>query len=550
MKSLFVIISLWRPQKIRLFLGCLIAIFAFGASLVLMGQAGARLAGAVLGISAGFYLLRFAGVSRLVLRYFERYVTHDALFHALTDLRVWFFRRLSRSSALGIGHKRSGDMLSRLVADIQSLDNLYIRIIVPMIVALVSVPLLFVLCLQGGSGFAFGIIVLFIFMILGVPLLAGWYAYHRGPGLLKARSALYSQSLDIATGLREARLFQAETRMAETLFDKEQTLYKEQHREATQMAFCQTMAGFLSRLGVLLTLAFAGGVLAGGTFSYHPDILRNLVLFFVVMTVFDQFTDLPRAGFLFGQILHAAQRVTEPLGDEGEIMDHAGVQAPQSYELIAEHLTFGWEKGHPLLQNVEFTLKEGERVILLGPSGSGKSSLATLLMGLTKPWEGKITLGAVPVCEISSTSLRQKIGWLSQSSHLFDDTIRNNLLLGREQISDQALWSALEKAQLADFVRSLPEGLDSWVGENGASLSGGQGRRLALARVLLSQASILILDEPTEGLDYDTQKAFIRTLNELDCGISILLITHKITGLEKVDRVLRLENRNLKISSF
>ncbi|MDF7674693.1 thiol reductant ABC exporter subunit CydC [Acetobacteraceae bacterium ESL0709] len=545
MKSLLTIMALWRPHKGRLLLGVIMAALAFGSSLLLMGQAGTRLAGAAIGIGAGFYLLRFAGVARLILRYFERYMTHDALFRALTDLRVWFFRKLAHSSALGIGRKRSGDLLSRLVADIQSLDNLYIRIIVPLVVALLSAPFLFVFCAKGSIGLAFIVTFLFCLMVIGVPLLAGVYAYRMGPHLLKARSALYSQSLDIATGLREARLFQAEQRMTDVLFLKEQALYKAQRHEVVQMTVCQTVAAFLSRCGVLLTLLFAGGV-----YFHHPDIVHNLTLFFVVMTIFDQFVDLPRAGFLAGEVLHAAQRVTEPLTSEGQIIDHGGCAAPVAYELVAEHLTFGWQKERPLFEDVRFTLKEGERIALLGASGNGKSSLTTLLMGITKPWEGTITLGGVSVSDIDSNALRQKIGWLSQSSHLFDDTIRNNLLLGEKGVSDQKLWEALEKAQLADFVRALPDGLDCWVGENGSALSGGQGRRLALARVLLREASILILDEPTEGLDRETQEEFIRTLNKLDARISVLLITHRMTGLEKVSHVLRLEDGNLKPVPF
>lgn len=141
--------------------------------------------------------------------------------------------------------------------------------------------------------------------------------------------------------------------------------------------------------------------------------------------------------------------------------------------------------------------------------------------------------------------VRERIAWLSQASHLFDDTIRSNLLLGRENISDEAMWAALEQAQIADFVRSLPDGLDSWIGENGSHISGGQGRRIALARVLLSDAPVLILDEPGTGLDVETERAFLATLNSLDRSRTILLITHRLTGVEQLDHLWTVQDGRL-----
>ncbi|QHI95541.1 thiol reductant ABC exporter subunit CydC [Aristophania vespae] len=540
MKSLFTIISLWRPHLGRLLLGVLVSSFSLWASLLLMGQSGSRLTGAILGFGASFYLLRLAGLSRIILRYGERYITHDALFRALADLRVWFFRRLARTSAMGIGQKRSGDLLSKLVADIQSLDNLYIRVFVPLIVAFFSVPLLFILCAKGSIQLAFIITALFCLLVFVVPFITGILSYKMGPLLLEARSLLYSQILDLASGLREVHLFGAEERLKSAIEKKEHKLYQLQKRENMHMALCNGLASLISRLGVLVVLGYAGGL-----YFHHPDMLHNFMLFFVVITLFDQFVDLPRAGFLAGQIFHAAHRVTEPAMSKNLIEDHDGQTAPSSYELVARDLSFGWDDLHILYENVHFSLKEGERVALMGPSGSGKSSLVALIMGIVKPKKGEILFGGVSLSSIKTESLRHKIGWLSQASHLFSDTIRNNLLLGQKNVPDKALWDALEKAQIADFVRSLPEGLDSWIGENGSTLSGGQGRRIALARVLLKQTPIIILDEPTEGLDRDTQKEFIKTLNHLDPKISVLLITHSLTGAEKLDRVIMLENKKL-----
>jgi ATP-binding cassette subfamily C protein CydC len=183
---------------------------------------------------------------------------------------------------------------------------------------------------------------------------------------------------------------------------------------------------------------------------------------------------------------------------------------------------------------------QGARVALLGPSGAGKSTLAALALKVAAPQAGRILLGGVDIADLAAADVRARIGWLSQATHLFDDTIRANLLLTRPEADEAALWGALDAAQIGDLVRALPDGLDTWVGEGGAKFSGGQGRRLALARALLSDAPVLILDEPCAGLDGETERAFLATLNEVAAGRSIVLITHRLVGVERLDRIWRL----------
>jgi ATP-binding cassette subfamily C protein CydC len=182
----------------------------------------------------------------------------------------------------------------------------------------------------------------------------------------------------------------------------------------------------------------------------------------------------------------------------------------------------------------------GARVAVLGPSGAGKSTLAALLLKIVAPQSGQVLLGGVDIANLPSAAVRSRIGWLGQATHLFDDTIRANLLLGRPDADEAALWQALDAAEIGDFVRALPDQLDTWLGEGGARASGGQGRRIALARTLLTEAPILILDEPCAGLDIAAERAFFATLNALPTGRTILLIAHRLTGAERLDRIWRL----------
>ena len=196
----------------------------------------------------------------------------------------------------------------------------------------------------------------------------------------------------------------------------------------------------------------------------------------------------------------------------------------------------------PVFRGLTLEVPQGARVAVLGPSGAGKSTLAALALKVAAPDQGRIALGGIDIADLSAAEVRARIGWLSQATHLFDDTIRANLRLARPDADDAALWAALDAAQIGDVVRALPDGIDTWVGEGGARFSGGQGRRLALARALLSPAPILILDEPCAGLDAATERAFLATLNEVAPGRTIIMITHRLIGIERLDRIWRLSN--------
>jgi ATP-binding cassette subfamily C protein CydC len=197
--------------------------------------------------------------------------------------------------------------------------------------------------------------------------------------------------------------------------------------------------------------------------------------------------------------------------------------------------------GRPnVFDGLTMEIPKGSRVAILGPSGAGKSTLAALALKIARPQFGRIFLGGVDLANLAAADVRGQISYLSQSTHLFQDTIRSNLLLNDSKTEDAAIWAALDQAAIGDFVRSLPNGLDSWLGEGGAGVSGGQGRRLALARALLSAAPILILDEPCAGLDADTEREFMSLLNTLEANKTVILIVHRLTGVEKLDRIWRI----------
>ncbi len=531
------ILSLWRVQSAYLAFGAALSMGALLAGIALMANAGHYTAIAVLGGTALVpLLLQFTGAARVVLRYLERLVTHDAMFRAFTRVRVWFFKGLAHSAAGGLGLRGAGDALARLVNDVEALDGLYMRILVPGLGALLLVPVLaFVLWRE--SPWALLVLPLYVFAAFALPLRAAGLAGENAHRAAAAMAALRNAALDAFAGLREVKIFAAEGRMLAAV----------QTREAAVLAAQRELAAQVSRLNVFGFLTAQAGLLLALLIGLASGPVAGVVAVFVLTAAFEAVSAMPRAGVLYGQAKAAAARVVEAAEAPPPVPDPATpAPMPASHALALDHVSFRYGEDLPwVFENLSLQLPAGSRTAILGPSGAGKSTIAALLLKLAAPVSGKIRLGAADLAALPAEAVRSKIAYLSQATHLFADTIRNNLLLGDPGADDARLWSVLDAAQMAETIRALPEGLNTWLGEGGNTLSGGQGRRLALARTLLSDAPILILDEPCAGLDAATEAAFFTTLNEAAQGRTILLIAHRLTGAEKLDRIWRLAGGSL-----
>jgi ATP-binding cassette subfamily C protein CydC len=502
-----------------------------------MANAGHYTAAAVLG---GALLvpvaLQAAGAGRVVLRYLERLVTHDAMFRAFTRVRVWFFRGLARSAAGGLGMRGAGDTLARLVNDVEALDGLYMRILVPGLGAVLLLPVVgFFLWRE--SVWALLVLPVYLLTAFLLPLRATGLAEENTARAAAAMAGLRNAALDAFAGLREVKIFAAEGRMLAAV----------QSREAAVLSAQRDLANRVSRLNAIGFLAAQAGILLLLLIGLGASPVAGVVAVFVATAAFEAVSAMPRAGILYGQAKAAAARVVEAAEASPPVPEPASpAPIPSSHALTLDHVSFRYAETVPwVFENLSLQLPAGSRTAILGPSGAGKSTIAALLLKLAAPVTGKIRLGAVDIAALPAESVRHKIAYLSQATHLFADTIRNNLRLGDPAADDSRLWAALDSAQLAETIRALPDGLNTWLGEAGSTLSGGQGRRLALARTLLSDAPILILDEPCAGLDAATEAAFLTTLFEATSGRTILLIAHRLTGAEKLDRIWRLAGGNL-----
>lgn len=541
--ALLQILGIWRPRLVSLLTGVVLSLIALVLGLALMSIAGGKVALTAMGIVVvSSVWLKLIGAGRLVMRYVERLYTHNAMFHALADLRIWFFRNLAKGAAAGLGFRHSGDVLSRLVSDIETLDGLYLRLVLPFAGSILTFFVLTILLARLNGVLAFCIAICYGVSAFLCPFFAGFVTRKRGKRLVLDQARLRISVLDFIHGLREIRAFGAEQRMEQSIHKKESLFFREQMDQAKEVAFISFLAFLSNRVAILLVLMAGLHIGFEGLNGFH-----SVFCLFLTLMAFETVMPLSRAGGLAGQIANAAIRVvTVNQGYQEVETVKETEEAPLQGDICFRNVAFRWGHDRPwLYQGLDLTVSQGERIAILGPSGVGKSTLAALLLKVIKPQQGSITFGGRDLSVLRTDSLRKRVAWLSQNTHLFDDTIRNNLLLGNPEATEAELWQALSEAAIAGFVREMPDGLDTWLGEGGTKVSGGQARRIALARTLLFQAPVLLLDEPTTGLDTDTEAEFFQTLNRISINRTVILIVHRLTGVEKVDRVWKLSQGHL-----
>lgn len=539
MRPLLPIMALWRGHAGPLAAGLAAALLTVVAGLALATAAGGMALQPATGQQAAGLVavlllpgvVRALGVARVVLRYIERMLTHAATFQALASLRIWMFRGLAVRSSGGLGFMRSGDALGRLVGDVEALDGLYMRIFVPGIAALLLLPVLVgVLALADGLA-ALLVGLLFLLSAVALPWIAASRTIAVGGRLAVAAAGLRSAALDALDGIREVRAYGAEGRMLAAIQAREAALFQAQRVMSRHASLAQAGAFLCSQAAVLVLLLTPG---------ITPSTLVPAL--FLTLAAFEVVGGMPRAGALAGHAAAAAARIVDAATGAAGAPDPANAAPPPAdASLRFEAVHFRWSTDRPaVLDGLSLDIPAGSRVAILGPSGSGKSTLAALALKVTAPQAGRVLLGGVDVARLRAGDVRSRIAWLSQDTHLFSDTIRANLALARDGATDADMWAALDRAGIADIVRGLPDGLDSWIGEGGIQVSGGQGRRLALARTLLSTAPVLILDEPATGLDAATERAFLATLNDVEPSRTVILIVHRLMGVERLDRIFRL----------
>jgi ATP-binding cassette subfamily C protein CydC len=532
------------PRAPWLLAGGAMALLVFLLNAGLMAAAGASAGGLLLA-----WWLRGLAVGRIAARYLERLVSHHALFLALAELRVWIFRRIAARAPMGPGFERASDWLARLTHDVEALDGLYLRALMPLGLA-VAAGLVAALALWPVTPAGALAALLLTAGAVAVAVVFAARAARAGTALAASAGALRAEAADSLSGLRTLAACGALPAAGERLAARDAALLSAQRRVA-MLAGRAAAAGVVLAQGALLAaLAFAA--LAWQSGEATPLVAAALL---VLVAALEPIGALPRAGEALAVAAAAAQRLREAAELPAPVADPPSPGAePRDGSLTIRRLQFAWSRPgggtRTALAGIDLDVADGSVVAILGESGAGKSTLLAALLKLAPVAGGEIRIGGADLAGLSGAQARAAIAALPQGAHLFAATIRENLLLARADAPEPMLWRALAAAQLGNFVHGLPQGLDTWVGEGGAALSGGQARRLALARAFLQPGRILVLDEPCSGLDAATEEAVLAALDESRAIATgrprtLILLLHRLTGAERIDAAFRLSEGRL-----
>lgn len=554
MRELLPFLKLYRHHSLQMGLGIILALVTLTASVGLLALSGwfinaTAIAGLTLATAQAFNFftpgagVRGFSIVRTAGRYFERVVSHDATFKLLARLRVWFYGCVEPLAPAGLRRFRQADLLNRMVADIDALDNLYLRLLTPLVCAVLGVVGLIMLA----SLFSLTAVMPLAAILLPALLLLPMVFYRLGNGagqaVTEAKGQLRTRLYDYVAGQAELLIFGAEPAYRSAVKEEEAQLILQQSILARVNGFAVALVTVLAGTTLVWLLWVTAAEVSAGTLA--GPLMAMLAL--ATLAAFEAIMPLPGAFQVLGQVRRSAARLNEVTSQtpmvsfsadskEVPVVDGTGV------EVSAAGLSFRYPGmiGEPVLQGFNLSVRAGERIAITGHTGCGKSTLLQLLSRDWNPDAGTIAIERCPIECMSEAVLRNVMAVMPQRIHVFSATLRDNLRIAREKASDECLMDVLRQVGLDRLTGAKDDLLDLWLGQGGVPLSGGEQRRLGLARVLLCDSPLILLDEPTEGLDPDTEDKILKVLDDATRGKTVLMVTHRKAPLALADRTVAL----------
>lgn len=542
MRVLLPFLALYRRHSVLMSLGIFLAIVAIVASITLLSVSSWFLSATALAGSAGLYTFNYmlpaatvrgSAIIRTLGRYVERIVSHDATFRVLSHLRVFTFSKLLPLSPAGIARFHRAELLNRLVADVDTLDHLYLRVISPLVSATLVIILVTVSLSYFDAQLAITLGGIMLLLLLTLPL--GFYRAGKPVGitLTQLRANYREQLVSGLHGYAELMIYGQLPHFRQQLDNTEQHWQTQQKKQADLGAFSPSLMVLASGLTFTLLLWLAAGGVGG---NLHSGALIALFAF-TSMAAFEALVPVSAAFQHLGQVTASAQRISQIINQQPAVsFPLQGAPVDNQVTLDIDKISFHYpQQTQTVINTLSLHLGAGEKVALLGRTGCGKS---TLLQLITRAWEctsGTIRINQQPLDQFDEATLRQTVCVVSQRVHIFSATLRDNLLIADDNATDDQLHQVLNQVGLVKLLAK--NGLDNWLGDGGRPLSGGEQRRLGIARALLYPAPLLLLDEPTEGLDAETDKQIMALLLNHCHNKTMLLITHRLHGLDQMDKI-------------
>ncbi len=549
MRILLRLLWLYRPYWGWASGGIVLSLAATLSSVALMAASGwfitamglAGVAGAAMNYYTPAAIIRALAMSRTGARYLERLVTHEATFRFLGGLRRQVFDRLVPLAPAGLEDLHGADVAARLVGDVDRLRDLYLRGVVPVVAGVLG-ALACVAVTAAMSGAVAGLLAVGLMVAGGGGSALSWLLGRRAAReSVGATAALHRRAVDQIQGLAELQAFGADEAETAAFLDEARGLRAHQARADTLDAVARAATGLLASMAPVAVLVLGAPMVAEGSLG-GADLM---LLVFLCLASFETVAPLPAAFRVLPETLASARRLFTLIDrsppEAAPITRLSPVVA--SAELLVTDLAFSHAAGPAVIDGLSLRVRAGERVALVGPSGAGKSTLVSLLTGLRVPTRGTVRVADHDLRDVEPETWRSAFAVAPQDARLFTGRLRDNLTLGAPEASDDAVRQACRIAQLDDLLARLPDGLDGFVGEAGTTVSGGEARRVGLARALLKPAPILILDEPTEGLDPAMERRFLGALDQALAGRTLILITHRRIEESLLDRVVLLPGR-------
>ena len=552
MRALLPFLRLFKFAKLPLFLGLVLMITGLASSIGLLTTSGWFLAAtaiAGLGTLFNFFYpsasVRGLAIGRTLFRYFEKLVTHDATFRILAKLRVQVFEKIIPLSPGVLNRYRNSDLLNRLVSDVDTLDSLYLRLIAPFITAIFVILAMCIGLSFVNAPLALGLGVSLLLLVFVIPTVFYQLGKKFGDKLVHSRALYRTQFLEFIQAQAELLLFNAEDKLKDNMAKTEANWQADQQKEANLSGFSTALSLLLNGLIIAAMLWFS----SQAEFGNDEYRMAFIALFtFAALASFEILMPLGSAFLHIGQVIASAERVTDIIEQQPLVTFNGRAEFDQNATTLieAKDLSFTYpERQNRALENLNLTIQKGKKVAILGKTGSGKSTLLQLLVRNYDANQGELRLAGQPIADYAEDTLRSQFCFLTQRVHVFSDTLRQNLQFASAvNIPDEKMIEVLNQVGLGKLLEQ-EQGLDIWLGDGGRPLSGGEQRRLGLARILLNDAPILLLDEPTEGLDRETERQILRLILAHAENKTLIMVTHRLTAIEQFDELCVIDEAKL-----